>query len=455
MFAIFKNALIGILAIGACLEPCRLLASTFQGRSATTVFFKDELRNALKKHNNKAVLKFLTNPKISTTTFEELQAVARDVQSTSFSHALEASQKCVRLHRGLGLSLHELVALSFFCEVLLEKQSTSRDSYFFVKNTGLSRDVEYDPKTNYCFIHLSTGTTHIVGGGAKKEVTRSILYDKNHPKLVARCMQKSGFGNEVKMTKSLQGEKGVVQFRAYTKQNINGIRYHTLFCKLYKNNTIASIFNDEQASFTFREKLAMAYSVVCGLEEMKKKGLVHRDLHTHNFLLNITKDKKTKNRKIDLVIADFGLARFAKKTKNKRAHGDSKYSPPEAFLKPLEGSDYFKTDLFAVGCVLYRLYYEKIPSWQLTEYPKSAPHPKERAKRLYALIEEDTGQRRRLLDMKKRQTRLTSQEELESVILDMVHPLAKKRISAERAKSRLEILMKNTGKRKEDESLPR
>lgn len=96
--------------------------------------------------------------------------------------------------------------------------------------------------------------------------------------------------------------------------------------------------------------LEIARKLCAGLAAAHDKGVIHRDLKPHNVMLN---------KRGDVVIMDFGLAAIADQLTGAEArHGTPAYMSPEQ----LKGSGVSaRSDLYALGLVLYELFTGKRP----------------------------------------------------------------------------------------------
>lgn len=93
----------------------------------------------------------------------------------------------------------------------------------------------------------------------------------------------------------------------------------------------------------FDRLLHIVRAVVSGLEAAHAEGLIHRDIKTSNILL--TPDGEPK-------IADFGIAQGLNLTATSTVHGSIHYMAPEQALGAKSDG---RTDLYALGCVLYEM----------------------------------------------------------------------------------------------------
>lgn len=100
----------------------------------------------------------------------------------------------------------------------------------------------------------------------------------------------------------------------------------------------------------FDKCVEIARKVCAGLAAAHSKGVIHRDLKPHNIMLN---------KRGEVVIMDFGLAAMAESLSGAEArNGTPAYMAPEQ-LKGFEVTA--KSDIFALGVVLYELFTGKRP----------------------------------------------------------------------------------------------
>ena len=377
---------------------------------------------------------------------KRLKNQAKKEKNQQLSNALKAVEACQKLHHKLDISQKELIQIALFIETDLKKYIAEKKYYLHPKETRLACPIEYDPKTGSLFIHLRG----ILGGGAYKTITCCIRYDVKAPELFAACTQTANMDKEIEMAKALRGSTGLLQMRAVTYRYKDGVVYHTLFCKLYQPGSLATLLDTGSIQFTLDEKIAIALDILKGLEAMQAKGIVHRDLKKENYLVDIQKNKKNK-RTVKAVICDFGYASYAHEAFELKAQGTTAYIAPEGlFVSTMHGADYYKTDLFAAGCVLYRLFYNKKPEWQISTSAKDSESTNTRYKRLIACLEKETGEARdQILAKLAKGIKLSQKEALENVILSMVHPNPLNRSTASQLRRRLEEMNKRFHKKAE------
>ena len=373
----------------------------------------------------------------------ELKQLAVEEACLPLQNAVDAASAIARLKSSLGLTLGEIVEITLFIETGLPSCIEQKNYYLTAASAKLPRSLEYDPITGYRFIHLEMHNLDNLGEGTKKIVTKSILYDVTQPEVLARCQQlddpkrKKSIKRELKMTQELRECAGIVRARAFTTHTEDGKKYNTIFCKLYEPGAFSKVLKNKSQQFNLQEQMSIAYNLLRGLEAMRKHQVVHKDLGAENYLLNI-EEREGKPRKVEAVIADLGCATYEHLSWG-RAQGHAAYTAPEGiFRNELRGADYYQTDLFAVGCLLYRLYYGERPLWQNLSLVRGKAPEKIRYKRMVAIIDIETKERRLELQRKQRKEKeLSQKEEYEQLILRMVNPDPNKRGQAESLRKKM------------------
>jgi serine/threonine protein kinase len=150
--------------------------------------------------------------------------------------------------------------------------------------------------------------------------------------------------------------------RTYDLEELDGL----LFIKMeyVAGETLARRLARE-AKVSIDELLRLARAITAGLEAAHAQGVVHCDLKPENILI----EHGTKRP----VLMDFGIARA---TARGTTSGDSLFWGTPAYMAPEQlsgGSVDARTDLYALGCVLYQLAVGEVPYPEVTS-SRSALH---------------------------------------------------------------------------------
>jgi len=358
-------------------------------------------------------------------TIDNVEQIAEEVRSEPLARATLATRNITKLDRELGLKLGELLRLALFMETDLEKYIAARKFYLREQETGLPRTCEYDPKSKHRFIHL--GTNHIpkIGEGCHKVVTKSILYDPVKPEMCANCRTGTGDKKEMAIMEKLQGTPGLVEGRAFIThtQKRDGENKLEIICQLYNCKSLRSIYFSKNPKFSLVEKMKIALDLITGLSGMHEKKFGHRDLHSGNYLVDVMQPGAGP-RVVRAAIVDFGRTLPEKKCAKIAAQAAHKYVAPEGFIPwKLRGRDYYGTDVYALGCVLYQVLFEKDPPWFADKFFRgtdgSASRCKQAAAKLQDFLTNLAAPRQALFSQKPS---LSPGERFEALILKMVHP---------------------------------
>lgn len=317
---------------------------------------------------------------------------------------------------------------------------TKKKTYLPKEETGLAYDLEYDANYKNVFIILE-GKRHFIGEGKKKTVRKAIHYHKKNPQIVARAEDPTTESRERLLTQKLHGAPGIFQTVGFGQNTKKGKKYSTIYSKLYNPGQLHNAL-EKGYNFTLKEKIKIAYDILQGLHSLHSRGIVHRDLGARNYLIDIPKGKPGK-RAISAAIADLGRANYAKYAADTKVQGNTTYTAPEAIYRSiLNGKAYYKTDTFAVGCVLYWLFYEKQGKWQDFSYVKSVHMPLyHRYMDLKSRVEKATKKRRTQL---AKRSKKTVKDKFELLILRMLHTDPTKRATAEESLQAIKKLHRNT-----------
>jgi serine/threonine protein kinase len=109
-----------------------------------------------------------------------------------------------------------------------------------------------------------------------------------------------------------------------------------------KNGSLRTCLNTNYNKFGWYNKIKNLYDIVSGLKSIHQNGLIHRDLHAGNILMN-------ENR---MFISDMGLCRPASENIKNNVYGVLCYMAPETLQK----HNYTKTsDIYSFGIIMYEV----------------------------------------------------------------------------------------------------
>jgi len=118
------------------------------------------------------------------------------------------------------------------------------------------------------------------------------------------------------------------------------------------DGTLATYLSCQDGKINPNAAIDMTLGILAGLEHLHQRRIIHRDVKPDNILLQGSTPR----------LADFGIARVLKTTnQTSSASGTPIYMAPEAF----DGKRSEKTDLWAVGVILYQLLAGHVPFGQL------------------------------------------------------------------------------------------
>ena len=192
---------------------------------------------------------------------------------------------------------------------------------------------------------------YMVGKGVYKKVYKGFLFTKEGKEKVAVGVGTSPtIVYESKLVKEIPFPESVKPFRAAFDLSRGR---HVLVLKYYNKGSLRRNCS-ESNPFSRREKIKIARDVLACLLAMHRGQMAHRDLHDGNILLHECHDGTIK-----ASIIDFGRSCYITKRKCDKPQGTAHRNPPEALITPFCEVDKQRSDLFAFGCFLYRLFLEE------------------------------------------------------------------------------------------------
>jgi hypothetical protein len=398
---------------------------------------EQQVQSSLSSKNYVELGKILRKSYGKRISYSQLHSIAKKQHAEPLLQALGGLKALNPRANKLNISAGEFLQHALYIETNRAAQTAKKRTYLTKNQTGLSQPIEFDQETGHSFIHLKD----FIGEGAEKVVTKSILYKGSQSKIVARAQRSDKKETEFEITKKMQNAPGIMETYAFTRHKEGRKNYKAIFSKLYSPGSLQTAF-EKGIKFSKAEKIAIALSLLKGLEQLHGQNYVHRDLGARNYLIDIS-GKKQNKRKISAVIADLGRALHYSETAQTKVQGNTSYTAPEGiFLKQMKPKDYFAADVYALGCVLYWLCYDKQAPWQDSMYVKNTDITKhDRYKMLVESIEQTISGRRAELRRKKASGH-SPYERFEATVLRMVDPNPKKRGSAAELRKEIDTIVK-------------
>jgi hypothetical protein len=228
-----------------------------------------------------------------------------------FSHRVgKVSEKIFSINKS-SLKNEQIIKICQFTEKWFDIAIRNHNFHLFSENTGLPCDLEFDPETRLCFIH----TTDLIGGGAIKDVSLSILYDPNNPKMVVSSVENDEYrgykiDEEIRIHKLVAHISRVIPLIAtpppfYSSRKHAWIqRFITKFCPL------GTLGNFDKSLLSMKDRVSMAKDLLEGLKDMYtlKERISHYDLHKNNVLIEPNEDPALEGVNFRLTIIDFDEA---------------------------------------------------------------------------------------------------------------------------------------------------
>ncbi len=371
--------------------------------------------------------------KITLTKIEEL---AKTLKCNPLQRAVSSCKKMAALSNTM-MSEKELLEVAFFIETKLKAHINKKKYYLKSTETGLSRTVEHDPENKFTFIHLKCHNgAEKLGKGVFKTVTKSILYDREKPEIVAHAELKGNAEQEVKNLKQAKGLHGVIQAKSITshKATSTGEKKVSMVFARYNPGALSDAVIKE---LSFKEKLKVAHDLLVGLTDLHKVDIVHRDLKSGNVFID-----KNQNG-VEAVISDLGQGLNQKLAKGKIPNATVRYSPPEALNADLQKIDYKKCDLFSLGVIFYEILFKKQPQWMADSLISEGLHSKDLGKKKITkkLFKEHIEKVQKRLKEKSDQKKKGSKKALfMQTISAMIEPNCAKRPTASELLHKFKVL---------------
>lgn len=364
----------------------------------------------------------------------------------------------------------DYLRLAFYMETIVCKIKNVQKTVLEKAVTGLKHVLQVDFKTKSCFVIASSEDSQFSQAGSAKEVTcalevnlirRDILPEIVICARLKKAESAAAFAaptlKEAAFYEFFKGARGVIQLRSYCTYKevtansvVRGKRKEerpSLIFKKYDNDLL--VIDEQSSFFNFDQKLGISEDLICGLAAIHGKGIIHGDMKLDNALYI-----RDSTGKVTAAICDFGhafdLLKFEPETAAYQYgyYGSVFNTPPELFGRPNFGGSYFKTDVWALGIMLWEIHFGIVPKWtevintvHTTNFVDGAHKDKTLLKKaqsdILELIELEVLPKLSYFEREAALHPLTKKECLHQLIYMMLHPEPDKRITIFEAKEKI------------------
>jgi len=337
----------------------------------------------------------------------------------------------------IGLKRDQLIQAFDFIENA--RQSKNKKSIYSRKQTNLPCTIERCPDMGGYLIRDMNKKKRV--GHGKHKVIQKAIFCGPETRLVADCDCDDSGKNEIKILRQLKGKKGIVPFLGSRSM---GKSRHSIYLEYFPEGSLRTLLKHE-TRFTQEQVMQIALDIVRAVQTMHKQHLIHRDLHEGNVLL-----RSTPNKMFEAVLVDFGKTLRASHAKDALPQTPASKNPPENLIFPLSKVDRHLGEVYALGCLLYHIVWKEPQPWsyvfnsrrldEMSSSKKEKLHDK--IVSLYKKTkEEKTGE---IVAKEHKKQALTSFEQFQLLVFNMLHYNPKKRPSVDFVVQRLKAIKPST-----------
>ncbi|GES80260.1 kinase-like domain-containing protein [Rhizophagus clarus] len=151
-----------------------------------------------------------------------------------------------------------------------------------------------------------------------------------------------GFVNELKLLREVDYHPNINRILGITKDS----EYYISVLEYANEGNLRDYLKEKFVSLKWKDKIQMALDITNGLKFLHSKEIIHRNLHSHNILVNNGK----------LSIADFGLFKKLAEVTNSISIRNVmvEYVEPQC-LKNIEYKKDKKSDIYSLGVLLWEI----------------------------------------------------------------------------------------------------
>ena len=350
--------------------------------------------------------------------------------SEAIARSRAIAEQIWKMDNTFGLTKAELKKACLFIEKAARLRPKKR--YYSKKELGIPCTISKVPSLNgYLISDLPNGC---IGSGAHKTVRKAILY-ADTPKIIASCLCDESGKAEVRILRKLHHCLGIVPLLGVGRHSHKKLEF---WLEFYPEGTLHSM-RDQKFHFTQDQMLKISKDVARGLLAMHQRHLIHRDLHLGNILL-----RHRSSGLFDAVLVDFGKAmRISKATKKDMPQTPKSKNPPEILVHSIKKMDRKAVDVYALGCVLYTLFWNEDLPWAYAynPYKMKGLSRKDRRVQYQKIVASYRALKKKRVELLKNKPSLTAHEQAKLLIFSMIDYIPSRRPSMVEVVKRLDELV--------------
>ena len=351
---------------------------------------------------------------------------ANPITSSATDQSGNAIQKANRLIQEYGykdLPLRSLRTIYGLVDILREQHAGNKvgevhihgfEGTFYILSSG--KNVLYVPPKR---------SEYMLGRGCHKKVYRGLYFSKEGAEVVAACVGDKTVLKEAEVLKSLSLPGEINPYR--TSFSLPS-KCHMLVLRYYNMGSCSSL-RKKSVHLEDKQKIQVARDTLSSLMAMHKRSFVHLDLHDGNVLIHRLHDGS-----LVAGLIDFGRAMHMYAKSERLVQGASKRNPPEVFLMPMNQVSKKASDIYAMGCFLFSLFFDRDYEGSLIfdkhTFQMLSPQEKEAA---YAQIQEAYASEYTRFTESLQGKEMTELDRFKKTVFQMIHPDPEKRIDLNEA----------------------
>jgi len=313
---------------------------------------------------------FASSPAITKGIMKRIPPASKTLFSNILLHVKHIQQSGIERK---VINDREATVLAIFIETVVKK-SSSIFAEFFQASIHCPRHLQYSSATGKVAVIAQDSLAQLfITGGYKSVQSAAILHVREPSRSFQRAVCTVPLPGKSTVSKQelenlilMQHTRGIVHIESYCELLGGG---YIVVLDGY-SATLSSLFVFSRC-LSFENKMRLAKDLVLGVIELHRRGCAHTDLSSNNALF-----RYDENGDIEGAISDLGLS-FIRQNKQPRTsllnygyYCAIEHTAPEHFGREnfADDEDDFAKDVFALGCLLYRLLFSPQQALPWSQY---------------------------------------------------------------------------------------